>query len=269
VGLIVAVVLILLGSGTAFRLAGRTGGTVRLTEPRIGLDKFPHEFCGYQWGHDLPLDDNTEKVLGAMYYLNRQGFRRSDSASASLWVSYFGSPETRVDHEPQVCMVKGGGWDLPYGFIRTEIPMPPRDGGRAWRLPVQAYLFQKDVDHLLMVNTYCVNGTYLNKRTQARILSLESHGLGFYMQTRVTIPLNAFEWNEVVSAGSPEDDPYALARNVAEVGREVRALESSGPAPDRRAHPYIRAVQIMRYVIPHLERHMPMPRRAAAGPSGP
>jgi len=275
VGFIVAVVLILLASGAGLRLAGRTRGTLLLTEPRIGFDQFPSEFCGYKWSHDQALDRDTERVLGAMYYLNRQGFRKSDSAAATLWVSYFGSPETRVDHEPQVCMLNGG-WSLPYraddapqGYIRTEIPMPPRKDGKAWTLPVLVYLFQKDMDHVLLVTTYCVNGTYLNNRTEARIISLGNRGLGFYAQTRVTIRLTSLEWNELVSVGGPGGDPYALARNEAEVARAIRLLDSTGPTPGEKAHPYLRAVEIMRYVIPHLERHLPMAQTGAADASGP
>jgi len=262
-GFVAVAALVLLGSGVGFRLGGRARGTVRLTEPRVGLDTFPREFCGYEWSRDLPLDKDTEEVLGAMYYLNRQGFRRADSAAASLWVSYFGSPETRVDHEPQRCM-RNGGWTLPFNFVRIEIPMPPRENGDPWRLPIQVYLFKKDMDHLLMVNTYCVNGTYLNKRTAARILSLDSQGLGFYTQTRVTINLTTLEWSELVGVRGPEGDPYALARDVDGVARAVRELESSGPTPGEKVNPYLRAVEIMRHVIPHLERHLPIPGELAA-----
>lgn len=267
-----AVILILLGAALGARFRGarvaRVAGRVHLTEPAVGFDKFPREFLGYDW-QDEVLDANTERVLGAMYYLKLNGFRPRDASVTSLLVTYFGESFTMVEHEPEVCM-DAGGWTLPYGIGKTKLPIPATAGRPAWNLPVNVYLFQKDVERVLLVNTYCINGEYVSDRDAAKMLG--ERGKGFYAQTRVTIPLSDFEWVSLRVAAGSQDNVYGLAKDASRVEREVRKLESmreatDGPEGDK-AHPYIRIAEIMRYVIPKLAEHLPAQQREGGAESG-
>ncbi len=228
-GFIVAVCVLLLASGLGFRFGGagaENDGPVEKTELRKGFDEFPREFLGYVWRDD-PLDPDVEEVAGAMYYLNLNGFRREDTAAAHLYVSYFGESRTLVEHEPQVCM-KAGGWQLPYGIMRTKVQMPARDGGEAWELPVNAYLFKHDINYMFMVNYYVVNGEYMNRRVEARLA--EEAERGFYAQARVSTAVSRSE----------------AAKLRSERFRETEVFE--------------RLAEILRYVVPRLETHLPMDR---------
>lgn len=249
-GFAALVAVILAVTGAAFRVEG--GGPGQLTEPRKSFDDFPQLFLGYEWGPNTLLDEDTERVLGADYYLNRDGFRQSDASKVSLWVSYFGQSETLIEHEPQQCM-RTGGWSLPFGICSTKIPMPPGADGKPWRLPVNVYLFQKDIERVLMVNTYCVSGHYLSNRDEARFYG--EKGKGFYAQIRVTIPLTHFEW-AALSA-----EKYDLPNDVAQVEAEVAKLEETRAEPQsgeaEKIHPYLRAVEILRYVVPALTEYFP------------
>jgi hypothetical protein len=260
------VAAILVGSGAAFKVTGRGPGTFTDTPLRRNFDGFPREFLGYQWSKNKPLDEDTERVLNAKAYLNREGFRSRDKSLAMLWVSYFGESETLVEHEPQVCMA-AGGWSLPYGIHRTTVPMPPGPDGKSWDLPVNVYLFRKDVNRLFLVNTYCVNGTYTNSRDEARILS--RRGVGFYAQTRVTIRLGDVEWGRLRARMGSRADPYAPARDRGQLEAELARLAAAGragaEATEEKAHPVVRAAEILQFVIPELEAYLPAPSSAAGG----
>ena len=219
----VVAALALLVCGIGLQLVGHTQASVQFTGLRKSLDLFPREFLGYTW-RDKYLDPDIEKMAGAAYYINVQGFRPRDASGASVYVSYYGEAATLVEHEPQVCMV-AGGWDLPWGVQRESIQIPAGPGKPAWELPVNVYVFRKDMDNLLMLNYYCVNGRYFNSRDDVRVAGLV--GRGYYTQTRVSIGLSDF------------DRARLTEKNVSE------------------SETYKRAVEILQYMVPQLEEYLP------------
>jgi len=233
--IVAAVALALLGSGLGFRFIGQAPRPPEPTPLRRSLDEFPREFLGYGW-RNQPLEPEIEKVAGASAYLNLLGFRSRDAAYAHLYVSYYNQAQTLVEHEPQVCMVEAGGWSLPYGILRNEVKIPAPAGDPAVTLPVNVYLFRKDVENLLMVNYYCVNSEYFNSRDEVRMKGLI--GRGFYAQTRVSIPLSDLD------AASINETTYA------------------------DSEPYKRAVEVLQFVVPELEKYLPFERRTGDKPQG-
>lgn len=261
-----AVSALLLVSGLGFRMGGSSGGgLINLTPPRVPLTEFPEEFLGYRWSKDRVLDPDTERVLGAMAYINRDGFRERDKSVASLWVSYYGESKTDLEHEPEVCM-KAGGWTLPEGQSSAVIPMPVTKEFPESELKVGVYVFEKDVDHLLLVNTYCVNRRYTDSRDEARLWGQK--GKGFYAQARVTIRLSDYEWAGFKLAGGAAGI-YKNARDAQWVARGLSKLQrTEGQATSDERDPFLRAAEIIRQVVPELDRYYP-PAETPSGPAGP
>ncbi|MBN2582885.1 MAG: exosortase-associated EpsI family protein [Planctomycetes bacterium] len=219
----VAVVAVLLIAGFGFRVRGLLKGeSSRPSTPlRKAFTEFPTDFLDYQWRHGR-LDAAVEKVTGAEAYLKMTGFRKSDGSYLELYTSYVGKGATAVEHEPQVCY-GAQGWQMPHGFIQAKI-----DGlkvrlsdGSFGPLPVNVYLFEKDVDHQMVVNFYCINGKYTDSRVTART-EADRPG-GFYAQTRVTLPLSGVEWAE------------------------------TGPKTYADSRRFKQAVEVLRYVVPIIE----------------
>lgn len=254
-------VLVLLVTGVGFRLSGiARRAPISDTPLARSLDEFPHDFLGYEWSKNQPLDDTTERVLGATAYLNRVGFRPWDASRQALWVCYYGQSETKVQHEPEICY-RANGWSLPFGIGEAEIVIPARNGRPSWKLPVNVYLFRQDVNWMMLVNTYCVNGYYTNDRDRVR--NMGKAGQGFYTQVRVSRRLSDFEYLAMLSMeGGSRDDPYAVARDTKAVARRLRALREARQAAgdgrtDERHHPYLLQAEILQYVVPELEPYLP------------
>jgi len=252
--LVMIVCATLLVSGLAFRLSGGSG-QINQTPLRVPLTEFPEEFLGYQWSKDRVLDENTERVLGAMAYLNRDGFRDRDKTRASLWVSYYGESKTDLQHEPEVCMI-AGGWSMPAGRVTFEVPMTPSPAYPGDKLKVGVYVFERDMNYLLAVNTHCINRRYIDNRGEARFMG--NVGSGFYAQIRVTIPISKSDllpggiesfYKRITGAGD-EADARWLAEGLARLDAPV--------AEGDRVHPFFRAVEIIRYVVPELDRFFPL-----------
>lgn len=259
---LVAVTLIV--TGLTFRMAVGGSGPVVRTPPKVPLSKFPREFLGYQWTADQPLRPNIEKVLGAMAYVNRLGFRERDRSGAHLWISYFGESQTMVEHEPQVCM-RTDAWDLPEGIGKgSVIPLTRSLADGNTEVPVNVYVFRKDTKHQLLINTYCINGKYLSDRGQARFHG--GKGVGFYAQIRIVIPLDDYEWGQLRATGGGIQGIYDLSADATRVAKGLKELDDDRAAGrSQRRHPYLRAAEIMRRVVPELERHLPLaPKRSAA-----
>jgi hypothetical protein len=261
--LVMIVCATLLVSGLAFRLSGGSSGQINQTPLRVPLTEFPYEFLGYQWSKDRVLDENTERVLGAMAYLNRDGFRDRDKSRASLWVSYYGESKTDLQHEPEVCMI-AGGWSMPAGRRTFELPMTRSPGYSADKLMVGVYVFERDLNYLLVVNTHCINRKYIDSRDTARLMG--DVGSGFYAQVRVTIPISKSDlppggieqfYKRITGAGNDDKDARWLAEGLARLDAPVAEGDVA------RAHPFFRAVEIMRHVVPELDRFFPLTEKPA------
>jgi uncharacterized protein DUF3485 len=257
------VAVMLTVTGLAFRLAVGGSGPVVRTPPKVPLSKFSREFLGYEWTADQPLRPDVEKVLGAMAYVNRGGFRERDRSGAHLWISYFGESQTMVEHEPQVCM-RTDGWSLPEGIGSNGVIALKRSLANGdTEVPVNVYVFRKDVTYQLLINTYCVNGKYLSDRNRARFHG--GKGVGFYAQIRVVIPLDDYEWSQLRTTGGGISGVYELSADAARVARGLRELDNDRAAGSgQRRHPYLRAAEIMRHVVPELERHLPLESKRGA-----
>ncbi|NIA20437.1 MAG: exosortase-associated EpsI family protein [Anaerolineaceae bacterium] len=189
------VVLILLASGIGFKISWPEPPSRKPTPLRKAFKDFSTDFLGYKWRWVI-LDPVIEKVAGVDAYLNLAGFRRRDGSSAQIYTSYVGKGTTMVEHEPEVCYV-AQGWSLPYGIKKAEIKelqVVIDKKGTIGPLPVNIYLFAKDVNHQMVVNSYCINGRYTNSRTTVRT-EADRPG-GFYAQTRVVMPMTSVDWTE-------------------------------------------------------------------------
>ncbi|HOI55042.1 MAG TPA: exosortase-associated EpsI family protein [Phycisphaerae bacterium] len=224
VAMTAAVVAVLLASGVGYRIRSVSRGeSSRPSTPlRKAFTEFPTDFLEYQWRHGR-LDEAIEKATGAEAYLKLSGFRKGDTSLMELYTSYVGKGATMVEHEPQVCY-GAQGWSLPYGILRTTI-----DGltvrlsdGSMGPLPVNVFLFEKDVDRQMVVNFYCINGQYTDSRVDVRVMA-DRPG-GYYAQTRVSMALSGVEWMEI--------DPKRVSQS-------------------RR---FLRAAEVLRWVVPVLER---------------
>jgi len=89
-------------------------------------------------------------------------------------------------------------------------------------LPVNVFLFEKDVDRQMVVNFYCINGQYTDSRVDVRVMA-DRPG-GYYAQTRVSMALSGVEWMEI--------DPKRVSQS-------------------RR---FLRAAEVLGWVVPVLER---------------
>lgn len=217
----VLVVLMLLASGIGFKIHIEPPSLRDPTPLRKEFKYFPTDFLGYQWRWKI-LDKKTEEVTGADAYLNLQGFRKSDGSFASLYTSYVGKGTTMVQHEPQVCY-RALAFGLPFGVKKAEIKdiqVVIDDEGTIGPLPVNIYLFEKDVEHQMVINSYCINGYYTSNRSTVRT-EADKPG-GFYAQTRVSLALSNIDWAEA----NPE---------------------TGSPTRSRR---FLQAVEILRYVTP-------------------
>ena len=176
---------------------------------------FPTDFlAGYNWRQGT-LDPEIEKLVGSNATLKLTGYNQQ--GWAEVYTSYFGYASTPLEHEPDVCY-PAQGWSLPLGVIRREIDVPGWDQ----KLPISIYFFTKDVDRVLVINYYCINGQYFNDRTPTKFMNTGVGG--YYAQTRVTV--------------------------------DIRSEDMT--ATDYESHvDYRRAVEIMRAVAPLVERHLP------------
>jgi hypothetical protein len=218
-----AVVAVLLVSGVGYRVRSMyRGESSRPSTPlRRAFTEFSTEFLDYQWRHGR-LDEAIERVTGAEAYLKMSGYRRGDTAMVELYTSYVGKGATMVEHEPQVCY-GAQGWSLPYGILRRKVEgvtVRLMDGSMG-PLPVNVYLFEKDVDRQMVVNFYCINGKYTDSRVDVRV-EADRPG-GYYAQTRVSMALSGIEWAEI--------DPNRVSES-------------------RR---FLQAAEVLRHVVPILE----------------
>ena len=213
------VILALLASGIGFKISWPAPPSRPPTPLRKPFKDFPTDFLDYKWRFGV-LDEEVERVAGVDAYLKLRGFRKRDGSGADLYTSYVGMGTTMVEHEPQVCY-GAQAWSLPYKIIKAEIAdlqVVIDKKGTIGPLPLNVYLFAKDVDHQMVVNFYCINGVYTNSRTAVRT-EADRPG-GFYAQTRVTLGLTSVDWAEA--------NPGSLAKS-------------------RR---FQQAVEILRYVTP-------------------
>jgi hypothetical protein len=228
-----SVAVLLLAAGVGLRATGTSHGAGGPRTPlHKSFDDFPHDFLGYTWRRDK-LDEATEVVAGADAYLKLLGTRPGGATWIDLYATYLGAGRTLLEHEPQVCY-GAQDWKLPFGIVKSEIPMPARDGRPAWQLPVNIYLFSRDFEYVMVVNYYCVNWHYSSSRTDVRLMD-DKPG-GFYLQTRVTLPLSEADLAEC----TPDN---------------VAALLEKNPR-------YRQAVEVLRFAAPLLEDYLP-PRSPA------
>src|SRR5271157_2729638 len=63
------------------------------TPPARPMNEFPQDIGGYKTVADIPLDQNTLKVLGVTDYLNRVYFTPAEGARG-LYIAYFRTQRT-------------------------------------------------------------------------------------------------------------------------------------------------------------------------------
>lgn len=136
------VVLVLLG-GTVCLHAMSHGEAIA---PRQPLALLP-DSIGSWTGTEVPLDDETLRVLGLTDYANRD-YISSSALNVWLYIGYYASQRTGdTIHSPKNCL-PGAGWD-PIRAGYTTIPLP--DGEK---IKVNEYVIAQGLDKQLVFYWY-------------------------------------------------------------------------------------------------------------------
>ncbi len=195
------VVLLLFSAGTLAIGRGRVHKGPPTPLAKSFMD-FPVDFFpGYTWRQGV-LEPEIERLVGSNATLKLTGVGRQ--GWVDLYTSYFGYASTPLEHEPDVCY-PAQGWDLPLGVIRTEINLP----GRSEPLPINVFYFTKELQRVLVVNYYCINGEYYNDRLETKFL--ETGEGGYYAQTRVTVEVKG---EELTRETYRDHEAFKRARDV-------------------------------------------------------
>lgn len=216
-----AMIAVLSWSALALALRGRQtyhdGPPTRL---RKAFTEFPADFLeGYTLRHGA-LEPEIESRVGSHATLKLTGY--NEEGWVDIYTSYFGYASTPLEHEPHVCYAAQGWTPL---RIQMEIDV----AGLGGKIPVNVYFFRKDVERVLVMNNYNINGQYFNDRTPTKFM--DAGPGGFYAQTRVTVPIRGDDLTE---------------ENVSE-------------------HPdFLRAAAVMRETLPLVEEYLPAVKDEAA-----
>ena len=121
------------------------------TPPARPLSEFPKDIGSYKAVSEIPLDQDTLKVLGVTDYLNRFYYSPAEG-ELGLFVEYFRTQRTGAAiHSPKNCL-PGAGWQP----MVSEIYQLPLDDGR--KVPINFYVIRKDLDQEIVLYWYQSHG---------------------------------------------------------------------------------------------------------------
>ncbi|MDI6451824.1 exosortase-associated EpsI family protein [Anaerobaca lacustris] len=142
---------VMLGVGMAYRvLAGDvwTAGDTIAVDPAV-LERLPMRIGDWE-GQNVAMDERVMQATGGDTHITRQYLRKNDGGSVSLYIVAGTNGDAVMDHNPEVCYVRGG-WVLT-GRCPEDLQL--NDGTV---LPVICYHFQRDglAGNRIVVLHYC------------------------------------------------------------------------------------------------------------------
>jgi EpsI family protein len=128
---------------------------------REQLADFPQIFGEWK-GRDVPIDDQTQEVLGATDLLNRV-YLEPQEGSVGLFVAFFSSQRKGgAVHSPKNCLPGAGWWVAKSDTINIPIR------GYAQPLRVNQYIIQKDLSRQLVLYWYQSQGRVIANEYSAK-----------------------------------------------------------------------------------------------------
>jgi EpsI family protein len=225
----VAALILLLGSGAAYRLmAARlmdVSGGVPL--PAGTLSRLPLSIAGWE-GVDVPLTDAVIRATDTDDHVNRLYRRRGGIETAALFVAYGVRFRDLAPHRPEVCY-PGAGWTLE---ATTPLDLALPDGSP---LPCQLHHFSRaglDAQRVAVLNYYIVDGGFHRDVSSLRSLAWRLEANASYVaQIQVTCSLEGFldrtaEAAQIFAAQSAPEIRSVLVQAV------KRAVQATGMPPD-------------------------------------
>jgi len=142
-----AVVLLMIGLTASLAHASRVGG------PRLHaeLASLPRQLVSWT-GRDVPpLDDETERILGADSYLERS-YDASSGPPIDFYIAYYGRQRPGASiHSPLHCL-PGTGWE-PLDVATVSLPQADGTVGQ-----VRQLLVRKNMERAVVFYWYSVHG---------------------------------------------------------------------------------------------------------------
>jgi EpsI family protein len=131
--------------------------------PRTALQEFPQR-VGMLEAKDIPIDAETQEILGATDLVNRVYENGSPQESVGLFIAFFESQRKGgAVHSPKNCL-PGSGWSVLESGT-TSVRM----SGNSGAVEVNRYLVQKDLDKHLVLYWYQSQGRVIASEYSAKV----------------------------------------------------------------------------------------------------
>jgi EpsI family protein len=129
--------------------------------PSIDTSRLPLAIGTWRGSADVPLDEDTARLLGADAYVNRT-YRAPGNASDGLYIAYYGSQHPVVSiHSPLHCL-PGTGWE-PLDIATRSVARADGSSGTVRRL-----LVRKNLDRAVVLYWYEVHGRMIASELSSR-----------------------------------------------------------------------------------------------------